>query len=555
MKPWEENYDTGDAPPWEMEYESQPAPKKVQPKLASTERPSGFVKGMRDPVDAGAQLLTKALPESVVQAGNALNNWLADKTGLVGRLPEGGVDQQVREAEAAYQAQRVAAGDTGVDWSRMAGNVVSPVNIAAASRIPQAATLAGRVGVGAGTGAMFGAAQPVTQGDFWKEKAKQAALGGAVGGIVPAVTGGVARVVSPNASRNPDLAQLRAAGIKPTIGQTLGGAANITEQKATSLPLVGDMISSARRRSFDDFNRAAINRAVAPIGGQVDDIGHAGIAKAGDMLSAAYDDALRGLKGVTLDSQAKGELFNLKAMAANLPDQSRSAFNRTIKNVIESRMSPNQGMTAETFKIVESELSKKAAAYGGSTSAGERELGDAFNEALRILRDSAARQNPQYAEALARANAGWANLVRIEGAGKAAALNEGVFTPGQLMSAVRQSDKSVRDRATARGTALMQDMAGAGQRVLGNTYPDSGTAGRAGLIAAGAAGVLNPYATAATLAGGSAMYTPAMQRALVSLATTRPQAAKAVSDAIRKSTPYLTPGVVPLGYGLLNSPQ
>lgn len=555
MKPWEEKYDTGDAPPWEMEYESQPAPNKVQPKLASTERPSGFVKGMRDPIDAGAQLLTKALPESVVQAGNALNNWLADKTGLVGRLPEGGVDQQVREAESAYQAQRAAAGDTGVDWSRMAGNVVSPVNIAAASRIPQAATLAGRVGVGAGTGAMFGAAQPVAQGDFWKEKAKQAALGGAVGGIVPAVTGSVARVVSPNASLNPDLAQLRAAGIKPTIGQALGGAANMTEQKATSLPLVGDMISSARRRSFDDFNRAAINRAVAPIGGKVDDIGHAGITKAGDMLSAAYDDALRGLKGVTLDSQAKGELFNLKAMAANLPDQSRSAFNRTIKNVIESRMSPNNGMTAETFKIVESELSKKAASYGGSTSAGERELGDAFNEALRILRDSAARQNPQYAEALARANAGWANLVRIEGAGKAAALNEGVFTPGQLMSAVRQSDKSVRDRATARGTALMQDMAGAGQRVLGNTYPDSGTAGRAALIATGAAGAVNLPATIAAIGGGAAMYTPAMQRALVSLAATRPHAAKAVADAVRKSTPYLTPGAVPLGYGLLNAPQ
>ena len=54
-----------------------------------------------------------------MSAGNRLNNWLADKTGLVARLPEGGVDQQVREAEAAYQQRRAAAGESGIDWMRL----------------------------------------------------------------------------------------------------------------------------------------------------------------------------------------------------------------------------------------------------------------------------------------------------------------------------------------------------------------------------------------------------------------------------------------------------
>lgn len=542
----------GTTPEQAQEMIAQSLPQLEQ---APVEPQSGFAKGMRDPIDAGAQLLTKALPDSVVDAGNRLNNWLADKTGLVGRLPEGGVDQSVRESEASYQAQRKASGKTGMDWGRMAGNILSPVNVAAASRIPQAATMAGRVGVGAGTGAMFGAAQPVTQGEFWKEKAKQAGLGAVTGGALPAVTGGVARVVSPNASVNPDLKMLRDAGVKPTIGQTLGGAANWTEQKATSLPLVGDSIQGLRRKSIDQFNKAAINRAVAPIGGKVDDIGHQGIAKAGDMLSAAYDDALKGLKGVTLDNQARAELLNLKAMAGNLPDPSRNVFNRTIKNVVEARLSQKGGMAADTFKIVESELSKKAAAYSGSASAGERELGDAFNEALRVLRDSAARQNPKYAEALQKANAGWANLVRVEGAGKSAALNEGVFTPGQLMGAVRQADKSVRDRATARGTALMQDLAGAGQRVLGNTYPDSGTVGRAALIGTGAAGMLNLPLTMAGLGGGAALYTQPVQNALVRMAASRPQSAVQAAQAVRNATPYLAPGIVPVGYGLLGAPQ
>lgn len=519
------------------------------------EAPSGFVQGLRDPIDAGAQLLTKVLPDSVVNAGNDLNNWIADKTGLVGKLPEGGVDQQVRQNEQNYQTKRAAAGKTGIDVARLAGNIINPANLAVASKIPQAASLAGRVGLGALSGGMFGAAQPVTQGDFWKEKAKQAGTGAAMGGVLPVVTSGVARLVSPKASVNTDLTMLRNAGVKPTIGQTLGGAANWTEQKATSIPIVGDMISNARRNSVDQFNKAAINRAVSPIGGQVDEIGHAGISKAGDMLSGAYDKALNGLKGVTLDGQGKAEFSNLKAMALNMPDNTKRQFNTIIKNVVEKRLSPAGGMRADTFKLVESELQNKASKYSGSLVASEKELGDGLNEALRILRDQAARQNPQYAKALSDANTGWANLVRVEGAGKAAANNEGVFSPAQLMSAVRSADKSVRDRATARGSALMQDLAGAGQRVLGNTYPDSGTAGRSALIGTGMALASFPISTLSAMAGGTAMYTPAMQKALVSLAASRPQLAVPAANAVRNSAPYLTPGLVPLGYGLLSQPQ
>ncbi len=522
---------------------------------APQEAPSGFAKGLRDPIDAGAQMLTNMLPESVVKAGNRLNNFIADKTGIVGKLPEGGVDQQVRDAEQAYQAQRAAAGETGIDWARMGGNIVSPANLALASKIPQAATVGGRVLAGMGSGAMFGAAQPVAQGDFWTEKKKQAGIGAVAGGVLPAATAGVARVISPKASVNPDLQMIRNMGIKPTIGQALGGAVNAAEQKATSLPLVGDSIQNLRRKSIEQFNKAAINRAVSPIGGSVDDIGHTGIAKAGDMLSKAYNDALGGLKGVTLDAQGKAEFAGLKAMARNMPDNTARQFNTIIRNVVEKRLSPNKGMAAETFKLVESELQNKAAKYSGSAVASEKELGDALSEALRIMRDQAARQNPQYAKALANANAGWANLVRVEGAGKAAANSEGVFTPAQLMSAVRQADKSARDRATARGTALMQDLAGAGQRVLGSTYPDSGTMGRAALIGTGMAGITNPLATVGGLAGGAALYTSPMQAALVRLAASRPQAAIPAAQAVRQATPFLAPGVVPLGYGLLGPSQ
>ena len=72
--------------------ETPPPKSSLRMPLSRTEK---VLKGARDPIDAGAQVLTHILPESVVNAGNKLNNFIADKTGLVGRLPEGGVEQQV----------------------------------------------------------------------------------------------------------------------------------------------------------------------------------------------------------------------------------------------------------------------------------------------------------------------------------------------------------------------------------------------------------------------------------------------------------------------------
>lgn len=148
------------------------------------EAPSGFKRGLRDPIDAAAQLTTNMLPDAIVQPLNRLNNWLAKKTGFVGELPEGGVDQQVREQEQTYQAQRKASGEEGFDWGRVAGNVVNPTNLAVASKIPQGATLIGKLGYGTAAGTGFGLLQPATAENpenFASEKAMQGLMGGVFG--------------------------------------------------------------------------------------------------------------------------------------------------------------------------------------------------------------------------------------------------------------------------------------------------------------------------------------------------------------------------------------
>lgn len=515
------------------------APKPKGPAPTRTEK---LTRGLRDPLDGAAQLLYNLIPQGAQQAGNRLNNWLADNTGMVARVGDGGADQMVRESNKAYEDKRAAAGEAGIDGWRLTGNVLNPANIAAAAQIPRAASLLGRVGWGAlGSGATS-LLQPATseQDSFAEEKGKQASIGAVVGGAVPLLGAGLSRLVSPKASTDPALALLRQEGVRPTIGQTLGGFANKIEEKAQSLPLMGDAISSARARSVDQLNLAALNRSVAPIGGKVDKIGQEGIKEAGDALSQAYDDVLSGLKSIRFDQQWAKDYGQLKQMAKALPQGVRGTFSAKVKSLVDDRISKAGGMTAETMKDLDSELGAMARKYGRSAIASEQDLGDAFMQAQSLLRDQVGRNSPAAAERLKAINTGWANLVRVEKAGAAAINNDGVFSPAQLNLAIKNADSSVRKRAAARGDALMQDLGGAGSR-LGNKVPNSGTADRLMLGGAGlGAYFVDPLIPAGLLAGAGAYSSP-VQGLLRGLVTTRPQGAQAVAGLLNQGSPMLAP--------------
>lgn len=537
------------------------------PPPAALTRTDRVLQGMRDPFDGGAQLLTKALPTGVVTAGNNLNNWLADKTGLVGRLPEGGVDQQVQENEATYQARRKAdapreiaslitgkAPDPGIDWYRMGGNAASPANIALAMRAPAAASLLGRVAVGGAGGAASAALNPVAGGDFAEEKAKQIGIGAGFGAAAPVAAAAIGRLLSPRASTNPNVQLLRDEGVNPTIGQTLGGWANRAEEKAMSIPIVGDMIAHARDTSRREFNQAAINRATDPIGTRVEGVGQGAVQRAGDAIGDAYDAARAAMGSFRLDRQANQDITRLNNLAANLPEQQQRSFQQAMA-AVQTDISPNGTIPAAVFKRIDSKLGQDAAQFMGSSDPYHQQLGQALRELQGAIAGAGRRANPQADDMFRAADRAYANLVRVEGASKGAMNSEGVFTPGQLNSAVRQADQSVRDRATGRGTALMQDLGNAGQTVLGNKVPNSGTADRLMLGSAGlGAGLINPAIPAALL-GGAAMYTAPMQRLLRGAVASRPQSAEAIAQALLQASPRLAPGAAQMGLQLLQQPS
>lgn len=512
-------------------------------------------KGLVDPIEGGAQLLTHVLPDSVVNAGNWLNNWLADKTGMVSKLPEGGIDQMVADRENAYQAKRTAAGESGFDGYRVLGNVASPANIALASKLPQATSLAGRIGTGVFGGGASALTNPVADGDFWSEKGQQVATGAAFGGAVPGLTGAVARMISPNASKNASLQLLKAEGVKPTIGQSLGGWANAVEEKAQSLPIFGDAITAARRGASEQLNRAAFSRALKPIGEKLPMTvkGQEAVQYVGEKLGAAYDNLLPKLT-TQADAPFAQHIQGLQQMvAAGALDPKYSAlFERTLKTRVMDKFQGQNVMTGQTLKDTESFLSNEIKRFGMSQDPDARLIGDAFKEVQSGLRELVARTNPQHAKELKAINAGYANFKRVQRAAAGLGADEGVFSAAQLHNSVKASDRSKDKGRFARGDALMQDLSGAAKATMGGKVPDSGTAGRLFLGGMGAGSYFVNPAIPAGLLAGAAAYSPPAQSMLRGLVSSRPQGAESVAETFRKTSPFLIPGGAQVGLGLLD---
>lgn len=411
------------------------------------------------------------------------------------------VDAQIRQQEAQLQAQRAAQGETGFDWARLAGGALG------SSVIPNPIAAA--------------LAQPVTEGDsFAKEKAIQGVTGAALRGATKLI----GKAISPNVS--PDVALLRREGVTPTAGQIMGGALARTEEKARSVPGLGDVITSGQRRAVDEFNQAAYARALNPIGEKVTaPVGREAVEQVADKLSTAYNKVLPSLQ-FKADQQFASELGNIQQMATGLAETQAKQFDSILRNDLVRHMTPQGNMSGESLKKVETALSQKAKNYLGSSVASERELGEALQATLDSVRQTLVRSNPQQAERLSRINEGWANYARIRQASSMTGAENGIFTPNQLQSAVRSLDKSVGKGDFAKGNALMQDLSEAGKNVLGAKYPDSGTAGRLALGAglAGGLAAVNPAALAGA-AVGALPYTAPGQRMAAALLTNRPAGA------------------------------
>lgn len=255
------------------------------------------LQGMRDPVDAAAQLAPRAL-KGLTSLGGFAPNPVSEFFDAEAKR----VDAINARNNEAYEAARAATGQEGFDGGRLVGNIASPVNAAVAGLAPLRAgmglmPLALRGAAGGAVGGMLTPVNdPEAQDNFWTEKAKQTALGAVTGALLtPALVRGTEASVrrfiplsmGDKAAHSADVDRQIAEAFRE-VGQdpaTLGATAmqTLRDQAMASLAKGRklDVAAALRSKDFKSLN-------IDPLLGQV----------TRDPMLYAREMNLRGVEGV-----------------------------------------------------------------------------------------------------------------------------------------------------------------------------------------------------------------------------------------------------------------
>ena len=444
----------------------------------------GLKRGGRDVLEGGAQIGARMMAAGPEEGAGAFDV-PEQRAAMPGR-----VDQAAQESARTYQQNPAVQQHPLIAGAgRAGGNIAATAPLAA---MPGGGMgIAGRMGMGAATGGIAAALQPVESDDYWTTKGKQIALGGAIGAAIPGVIGAFA----PKGTAPGTAGQLAGAGVSLTPGMQLGPAARGFEKTLEAFPILRGMLQRGEAKTIDGFNKAAVAQAIEPIGATVPrnlQAGHGLIEFAKDKLSEAYD---RVLPNVSFSETAWDGIKNdpqLMQMTKDMlsPDQ-RERLAGMLNTRVTERMQDGI-LTGEQFKRAESELSGLSERFHGTNDSA---LGDALHDVIMRMRNSLVDQNGEYGKELRNINSAYAMFTRVRNAAAAgSATSGGKFTPGDLARSARLLDPSAGKGGFAEGNALMQTFAEAADKTLGKvtppgtTIPSQGLRALEGLLAIGGAG-------------------------------------------------------------------
>ena len=522
----------------------QPEPSQPDVKAPS----SGFLMGLKDPITAGAQMIPRALG-AVASLGGTKPNSLSD---LLYREAKR-MDEMAKAEEQGYQAQREQAGESGFDVARLGGNILNPASLVPAARVAQLARAKGlsNVGQAIAGGAVGGAMQPVVgEGEFGEQKAEQVVLGGVTGPVGEKVVAGAGRVLNPLVSKAEKT--MRDLGITPTTGQTLGGQFKTIEEFAQNLPLIGSSIENARQRVLFDFNKGIINKALQKVDDKLpaEVVGRDAIAYASDEVSKKYDDVLSKMS-FDLDFATTSNILGALSKAKSLSPDQRQQITETLNDVVFGKFA-GQKLDGQTYKGIESDLRKKASNYANSATASEREVGEALTDVLGAIKKELYFQNPKQTSKLRRIDSAYSDLSVINVAAANSGADNGVFTPKQFSTAVRQQDQTRRKTSFAKGRAKGQEISDAAVQVLGDTARST-LEGRIAASTVGGLGLLSQPQVGIPLAlTVPPAYSQGGQAAIDMLLRQRPELLQRVGGMLSQQSAPLGSVVAPSAVGQYN---
>jgi len=363
-----------------------------------------------------------------------------------------------------------------------------------------------RLGVGAGRAALggdalYGAAYGAGSTDDGSRLL--GAVGGGVGGLAGGIAGrAAARGIGGALTgvRNTDVQGLRAAGVPLTAGQAAGGVLKGVEDRLSGVPVLGNVVHARRLEGMQGFNRAAFDEALAPIGANTGGMtGEAGIDAAQAATRQGYDQALTGVN-VQRDPQFTGQYNQALATGAQVP-----RVGPEFQAWAQADLDPLVAQPAFDGRTVQDFIQQTRGADFGNDAMGNL-VGRSVTGAEDAMRGLVQRQSPGTLPALGRADQAYRQTQVLKDAVNRARNGTrvgetGTFAPSQLSDAAAANAKKF---GNSQGTTRQPffDLSRAGQAVLPNSVPDSGTAGRLLTQQALAAGGLGVLGGGAGYAGG-----------------------------------------------------
>ena len=391
-----------------------------------------------------------------------------------------------------------------------------------ANKLRQGSQVA-RYGAGVGTGAGIGASRPVIGNE---SRGVNAALGGALalgGQFAGDTLSTLLRGMAPKsqaASALPEAVQ-----DKLSLGQSVdtstlpGKVLATTEEKLTSVPVIGDAVANRRAGGVDAWREDLLNR-VSP----------EGFSAAGDntreKLASIYGEYGKryaaALRGQTIPPSRLFESQMLKIGSdpkSGVPSDVRQKIVDDTMEYYRSMFHGNTppsgpagvgvvpqgghrgttvGIDAENAKGFEAFLAGKARQYRkAATTPGSEDIAKMYENMERAWSVAYRRSLPSSSrKSIKDLDKGYAPYKTVERAAEAVGNDGGNFTPDQLLNAVKARTPGPK---FARQQGILQPEAQNARIALKNRVPNSGSTDRAITFSALAGLLTNPVETAATL--------------------------------------------------------
>jgi len=343
-----------------------------------------------------------------------------------------------------------------------------------------------------------------------------------------------------------------------TVGQVLGGFAKKFENSFSS---VNPQIAARYTEGMQGFNKAGFKQGLDPINATVPDIGAEGVGAAKKAVGGFYQNTLDPL-AFQVDPQFGSDYTNTALRAGELPRTMARNANDTLRMRVQDNIGPDGTMTGNDFQQSLRGLRQDAASFRSDPYGAD--FGGVAQQGQDALRGLVQRQAPGSLVDFDAANLANRNVSVLKDAVNRARNGTrtgetDLFAPSQLSDAAAANAKRFGGTEGTPDQPFYQ-LTRAGQKVLPNTIPDSGTAPRM-LYALGAHSALNSMMAGAgagagylggntkegTEAGaGSGLALGALltlggtktgQRMLTKLLLDRPDFAEPLANYITRSTP------------------